>query len=530
MQNTSTSNDSRLNRWRPKGRQHTAPHFGGAPAVRLAGVSKRFGPTQALSDISIELAVGEVHALVGENGAGKSTCLSVMAGRISPDTGSVEISGVPLSPATPATSRRLGVAAIYQELTSFPDLTALENVFVGGMPGGTGLVEKGSMRKRFKELVDAYDLHIDPSAYARDLSVAQRQLLEILRGLNTDAKIMLFDEPTASLGTVEREALHRMIRDLRANGKAIAFVSHDLDEVLDLSDRITVFRDGRKVAQSVAGKWTKGDLIRQMLGQELKAPSHAVAARGGSAGAFRVEGLTVPGVIDDISFSVRRNEVLGVSGLVGSGRTSLLSALAGLFPHASGTITVDGKTGPVPRSPRAAQRTGMVLLPEDRRRLGLFMDLSAEENIVVATFPKHSRGGLISRRSVRRTARKHAEKTNFATARLRLPASSFSGGNQQKLLFAQALDRDPKVLLADEPTRGIDIGAKSQILNQVRELADSGIPTVLVSSDLEELGAAADRVLVLREGKAVGVFDCHASDFSWERILHLSFESEGFAA
>lgn len=507
----------------PKGATGTTAE---GPAVSLRGVAKRFGATRALEAIDLDLFAGEVHALVGENGAGKSTCLGVMAGRLPASEGQVEISGQPLHPASPLVARKLGVAAIYQELTTFPDMNALDNAFIGAMPSRLGLVNRVKARRALRDLLDRYDLAIDPTARAGDLSIAALQIVEILRGVYTGARVLLFDEPTASLGTVEREALHKIILDLKAQGTALAFVSHDLDEVLELSDRITVFRDGHIVAARPTVEWDKAELIKFMLGRSLVQAEMVGTPDPRQMSLpprLKVQDLAVPGLISGISFDLRPNEVLGVSGLVGSGRTTLLRALAGMYHRSSGELTVDGTRRPIPRKPAQGARRGVVLLPEDRRHEGLFMDLSARENIVIASLRTHSRFGWISRTRVRQVASALASSTDFQLGRLRHPARTLSGGNQQKLLFARALDRNPTVLLCDEPTRGIDIGTKTKILTQIRDLAENSIPSLLVSSDVEEICMVADRVLVLHEGQMVGVIDRASGDLNPKRILEMSF-------
>jgi ABC-type sugar transport system ATPase subunit len=498
-------------------------------AITLTDVTKRFGTTHALKGVSVTLRTGEVHALVGENGAGKSTCLSVIAGKIKSDEGTVEVFGEPLSPETPMGARAMGIAAIYQELTPFPALSAAENMFAGALLTRSGLIDRRAMESRFEEVTARYGITLDPKARVGALSVADQQLVEILRGLNTGARVLLFDEPTASLGQAERLALHRIVQDLRDNGTAVALVSHDLEEVLTLADRVTVFRDGQLVESRMAAEWTKPHLVAAMLGRELGELTELSAATDDDdtgAEALKVEELSIPGTLRDISFTVRQREILGIAGLVGSGRTSLLAALAGQRKSARGDIMLNGESFRVPRNRRESARRGIFLLPEDRRHLGLFLQLSAHENVVMSTMSKYTRFGLLSRRRIRDRAAELAERVEFPSGRLGQTAGTFSGGNQQKLLFARAFDCNPKVLLADEPTRGIDIGAKAQILGQVRNLASTGVPTLLVSSDLEELCAVCDRVIVVHGGQLVGSIDRRETPLTPRRILDLSFGIE----
>jgi ABC-type sugar transport system ATPase subunit len=509
------------------GRHSSAGQPAGSVVVKLEDVEKQFGPTRALRGISIELIAGEVHALVGENGAGKSTCLSVMAGRVAPDLGEVHINGTRLRTASPSAARKLGVAAVYQELTPFPALSAVENVFAGALTSNLGVLRKGPMLARYRELTQRYGVKVRPDVPVGSLSIADQQLVEILRGVNLGVRALLFDEPTASLGVSERKALHAMIRDLRDSGTAIGFVSHDLDEVLELSDRVTVFRDGAVVDSRLAADWTKSELMRSMLGKELV----ALVARGSEGKSpgpevLSVQNLRVGSLIQGINFSLGRGEVLGVAGLVGSGRTTLLSALSGRYREARGDVRLNGQVMKVPTRTYHASQAGFVLLPEDRRGEGLFLALTAAENIVAPRLGPYSRFGWLSWRRIREATSKLSDFVEFPADRLSQAARGFSGGNQQKLLIARALQREPAVLLADEPTRGIDVGAKAQILLKIRSLADEGVASILASSDPEELCAVCDRVLVLHEGHQMGVLHRNEGELIPAKILQLSFGAQ----
>jgi ABC-type sugar transport system ATPase subunit len=500
------------------------------PAVEAVGVGKRFGATVALHDVSVTVERGTIHALIGENGAGKSSFLGVVAGRLAPSDGTVEVFGAPLRFGEPRACREAGIVAIYQEGTIVPAMSAVDNVFLGRPTARAGLVDRAAMEARFREHAERLRVRIDPGVVAGRLSVADQQMLEIMRALESDARVILFDEPTASLAAPEREALLAVMRDLRAEGVTMMFVSHNLDEVKAIADRITVFRDGAVVASGAAAAWTKAGMVEAMLGH---AAGEAVA-RGGTVAPdapvlLDVDALTVPGILADVDLSVRAGEVIGIGGLVGSGRTTLLRALAGSAPGATATMTVDGETGPLPRSPREALRRGVALIPEDRKHQGLVLSMSAMENVTLGDLRGVRRHGLVSRRVMQRRAIEAGEPYGFRANRMGELARNLSGGNQQKLLLARWAHRPPRVLLCDEPTRGIDIGAKEEILTNLRRLADEGTGIVIVSSELEELEAICDRVVVLAGGRKVGELAREDGDLRASAILHLAFEVEAVA-
>ena len=484
-------------------------------SVTLQAVSKQFGGFAALQDVSLHFEPGAVHALVGQNGAGKSTCLGVLAGRISATEGTVSI-GDQVYPTVmrPSIARDLGVSAIYQELTVIPAMSALDNVMLRAAESRLGFLDRRAMRRRFVELSDQLGVAIGPDVRAGDLSVADQQILELMRALSVDCNVLLMDEPTAALAPAERQALFRVVHDLRDRGVTIFLVSHHLDEVLEHADTVTVFRDGRVVERRASSAWTKDQLVVSMLGSELDAlrlasghlagpaePGHTAAAQ--SRAGLRVAGLTTRNGITDVDMFVAPGEIVGLGGLVGSGRTSLIRALSGSAHVTSGQMWIDGLRVRVPRTPREAAALGVRQLPEDRKRSGVIPEMSAADNMLLGQHQRHSRLGFVdtagARRRVSRLAAQYSLPANMTTKR----AGRLSGGNQQKLLLARAGSQASRLLLADEPTRGIDIGAKAVILETLRSLADSGIGIVLASSDLEEVAAVADRVYVMREGSVV---------------------------
>jgi ABC-type sugar transport system ATPase subunit len=494
-----------------------------AQAIAAVGVDKRFGGTHALKGVSLSLQSGLIHALVGENGAGKSTFLGIVAGRVRPSAGAVEILGRKQGHGDPRQARHDGIAAIYQELTIVPALTARANVFLGQPYSRWGLLAEQRMKRRYAELCAQFGVSIPGDVAASQLSVADQQMLEIIRGVESQASVILFDEPTTSLAPPERDGLFRVMRDLRAGGTTMVLVSHNLEEVLDIADTVTVFKDGEVVASAPKTDWTKLSLVRAMIGHDLAAPAVRPAARPNGGPRFAATGVSLAGAVDDISLDVAAGEIVGIGGLVGSGRTSLLRCLAGLEPRSVGTLTIDGREVAWPRSVRAALAVGIALVPEDRKTQGLVLGRSAAENVAMTRFSRVARLGLVSDAAMRRAATPLACDYGFDPARLPSAVRNLSGGNQQKILLSKWQFRPPRLLLVDEPTRGIDIGAKEEILATLRRRADEGLAVILVSSELEEIVATCDRVIVLSEGRRVAELDGHVAPIQVDDILHSAF-------
>lgn len=514
-----------------------APVRGPEAAVRVTGVHRWFGGTHALKGVSLSVARGSIHSLVGENGAGKSTLLGVLAGRIAPSDGRVHFFGAPAPVGDPRACRRAGVTAIYQELTIVPAMSAAANLFLGSPLARAGWQSAGAMRARFRELATELGLSVDPSTPAGQLSIADQQLIEIMRGLQADARVLLFDEPTASLAAPERARLHALMRRLRSQGVTMIFVSHNLEEVLDVSDEITVFRDGAVTQSAPATQWTKRELVRSMIGSGHERLSKALVGEPDAAApaaddrpvrptALRVHRLTVPGVLDGIDLEVKQGEILGIAGLVGSGRTSLLRAIAGLTPTARGRIGVAGADAAVPRSVREARLRGIALVPEDRKGQGLVPALSAAHNITLADLGSVARTGWVTRRSMTARAAEAAVPFAFDPGRLAEPVRNLSGGNQQKALLSRWVHARPMILLADEPTRGIDIGAKAQIMTALKRYAAEGTTVLVVSSELEELIAHCDRIVVVARGRITAEYRPGAGPVTENDLLQAAFERE----
>jgi ribose transport system ATP-binding protein len=491
-------------------------------ALRAQGIHKTFPGVRALHDVDFDLRAGEVHGLVGQNGAGKSTLVKIITGAYAADAGLVEAFGQ-VRHADPRARRRAGIAAIYQEPTIVPEMSAAANVFLGRPQRRGPFVSRSDTRRAFRQLTRRLGLTIDPDARAASLSVAHQQMLEIMRALAADHRILIMDEPTASLGPAERERLYETVRRLREEEVATIYVSHNLDEVLALCDRVSVMRDGELVATEPVERWTKESLVTAMLGHvRLEPPPQRRTI--GEEEVLRVEGLSVPGILRDISFSLRRGEILGLAGLVGSGRTELLRALAGADADADGRLFVRGQERPWPRTVRSALALGIALVPEERKSQGLVLSLSAAANVALTDMQTVASGPVVRERRRLERAAAMMRPLAFDASRLREPAGSFSGGNQQKLVVGKWLHRRPAVLLMDEFTRGIDVGAKAEMLAVVTRLAAEGMSIVIVSSELEELIEGADRVLVLARGRLIG--ELGRADASVERILRLVFEVE----
>ncbi len=485
------------------------------------GVDKTFGATKALRGVSLSVRAGSIHALVGENGAGKSTLLGVFSGRVRPDAGSMLVNGQPLAGGSPRQLRTAGLAMIYQELTMVPMLSAEENVFLGMQPSHAGFLDVKRRREAFAALAADLDVKIPPTKPVRLLSLAQQQLVEIMRGIAAKSRVLLLDEPTAALAERERELLHRVIRDLNQRGITIVFVSHNLEEVLQLSSRITVMRDGAIVADGPTSDWTKDALITAMVGQAVEVPH----SQGASTNRRVLEAKDVrvrPGA-PALSLSVNEGEIVGLWGLVGSGRTTFLRSLSGLERRSMGQLWLDGRRAPWPRKPSNAQSRGICLLPESRRS-ALVPNMSTVDNFWIGR--KRAAVTLVRRKSERDAAISEVSKFGFDTHRINSPVGRLSGGNQQKALLAKWVGHMPRVLLVDEPTRGIDVGAKAEVLSALVRLANEGTSIVMTSSELEEVLLVADRILIFADGDMVGEIRRGSPDFQLEAIVQRGFRNE----
>jgi ABC-type sugar transport system ATPase subunit len=525
-----------------RAREDSSAPFEGI-AVRCERLSRTFGNTRALQGVDLEIRPGTIHALVGQNGAGKSTCLGIIAGRIVPTSGDVSIMGETFHYGNPRAAQHVGVAAVYQELTIIPHLSPHANVFIAEPMSRWGFLQQRAMRKRYLEICANFGIPAAPDVPAGQLTVAQQQLIEVVRAVVADARIMLLDEPTAALAIEERRALYGVLRSLRDKGTTIILVSHNLEEVLENSDTVTVFRDGRLIETKPANEWTKTRLIENMLGDSSSelldaevresrqsepsdSPTSAAVEVDSGELVFRANNVMLSGRLREVNLEVRAGEVLGVAGLMGSGRSSLLRAMAGAEPGTRGELEIDGVARSWPGTPRAARSLGIGLIAEDRKTEGVCLGMSCAENVVLPGFKTLSRFGYLSSRRMVERALPLLRAVGVDVAKVGDTARTLSGGNQQKLLFARMRFQQPRILLADEPTRGVDVGAKTDILNEVRRLAhEDGVAVVFVSSELEEVLAFSDRILVMAEGRIVHEFDNRAGTTTQDEILSFAFQT-----
>ena len=464
----------------------------------LVGVAKRFDATQALDDVSLDLRPGEVHGLVGENGAGKSTLVKILAGVHQPDSGAVLLDGEEITLHGPAQARALGIAVVHQEPRLFPDLTVAENVFIGHAPGGAlGTIDWGAMRRQAVAIFAGLGVRMDPGAIVRGLSMADQQLIEIAKALSIEARVLILDEPTASLSAHEVERLFTIVRQTRDRGVAVLFVSHRLDEVFELCDRATVLRDGKHVVTAATSDLSPADLVRHMVGRTVSLFPKVESPVGDVL--LEVDGLSRGDAFRDVSFSVRAGEILGFAGLVGAGRTEVARVLFGIDRADAGEIRLGGRAVSF-ASPSAALAAGIAYVPEDRHQDGLVLDFPIASNVTLPIlsrlFPR-----LVMRTSTERAiGARYVDQLHIRATSVDQLASALSGGNQQKVVLGKWLASEPRVLILDEPTRGIDIGAKVEVHRIISELAASGLAIILISSDLPEVLAMSDRILVLHEG------------------------------
>jgi rhamnose transport system ATP-binding protein len=495
----------------------TAAPDADTPLVSARGISKQFAGVEVLRDVDLDLKRGEIHALLGENGAGKSTFAKILAGVHRPSRGTLALNGVSVEITSPITAQKLGITLIHQEPISFPDLSVAENLVLGRTGGSPlGRVPWAEMTRDADRLMDLLGIKIDVTRPMRGLSIADQQMVEIARALASDSRLIIMDEPTAPLTPKEVETLFTIARRLRDEGRTIVFISHRLEEVRALCDRVTIFRDGNKVATDDIGNLTEGDIIRLMIGRPLREYMHKARATIGDV-ALKVENLTKPGLFADISFEVRKGEIVGLGGLVGAGRTDVARAIFGVAPAESGIITINGRAVVI-SEPAQAIDLGLAFVPEDRALAGIFRTLSVEENITAAIPRKIAPGGVINRALERSLATTSVKNLRIRLASLRQPIGELSGGNQQKTILARWLLTDPSILILDEPTRGIDIGVKAEFYDMIGELAASGRAILLISSELPELLALCDRVLVMSEGRLTA--NLSRAEATQESIMH----------
>jgi len=473
--------------------------------LRVDGVTKSFGGVRALRGVHFDLCPGEIHALVGENGAGKSTLMKVLAGNLRADAGTVVLDGQPRRFATPREAQAAGVSIVHQELSLVPNLTVAENVYTGREPTirWLGFVDRGRLHRQAGELLRGLGLDMRPQAVVGEISVAMQQMVEIAKALSLECKVLILDEPTSALTDREVTALFRVLRELKQRGVGVVYISHKLGEVFEIADRITVFRDGEHVGCVRTGDVSTDDVVRMMVGRPLSNLFPEKAGEVAGEPVLRVERLTRRPAFADVSFELRAGEIVALAGLVGAGRTEVARAIFGADRLDSGRIHLHGRPLRV-RSPEQAIANGIAYLPENRKEFGLFLEMAIRANIVASTLKQHSRLGFMIPELQNRTAARVSEQLRVRAESIASVVSSLSGGNQQKVLFGKWLATAVKVFLVDEPTRGIDVGAKSEVHALLRDLANTGVAVLMISSELPEVIGTADRVVVMHEGRIAG--------------------------
>lgn len=479
------------------------------PLWELCGISKAFPGVQALNDVSLTIMSGQVHALVGENGSGKSTLAKCLAGAHQPESGQMLLNGKPVVFNHPIEARAHGVATIYQEFSLVPTLTVAENIFLGRplYKAGSRLIDWDSMRRQTVETLGQLEIQIDPDAPVRNLSVAEQQLVEIAKAISLESSLLIMDEPTAALGMAETERLLELVRRLAAQGKAILYISHRLDEVFEVADVVTVLKDGRLVATRPVSQFKMNDVVRMMIGMDIE-QHYPKISNVQPVPCLEVENLSTEKGVNSVSFSINVGEVLGLGGMVGSGRTEIARALFGLDRRTGGTVRLYGRSVNF-SSPPEAVATGVGLVPENRKADGLFFNFEGPQNITISRLAELVTGLFLNLGRERRYGRDYVEKLNITPIALERSVQFLSGGNQQKIVIARWLFSQAKLLILDEPTQGVDIGAKFEVYKVINELTAQGISILLISSDYPELLAMSDRVAVVRDGRILHIADAH---------------------
>jgi inositol transport system ATP-binding protein len=475
-------------------------------------VRKTFPGVVALDDVSFRLKRGSVHALMGENGAGKSTLMKIIAGVYTPDAGEFRLRGVDIRLASPLDALENGIAMIHQELNLMPYMSVAENIWIRREPlNRFGFVDHAKLHAMTQKLFDDLRIDIDPEAQVRDLSIANRQMVEIAKAVSFNSDVLIMDEPTSALTDREVGHLFRIIRDLRAQGKGIVYITHKMNELFEIADEVSVFRDGKYIATKESADVTRDEIIRMMVGREITQlfPKQDVAI---GEVVMAVDNLGVKGIFDGVSFNLRKGEILGVAGLVGSGRSNVAEALFGVVPATSGSITIEGVRAIID-SPRQAMQQGMAFLTEDRKETGCFLILDVLENMQAAVLTrKYVSGGVVQQAQLSADCAAMSEALRVKTPDMNERIENLSGGNQQKVLIGRWLLTKPRILILDEPTRGIDVGAKAEIHRLISKLAGEGVAVIMISSEMPEILGMSDRILVMHEGKCTGILDRAEAD------------------
>jgi len=494
------------------------------PLLEVKGVSKAFPGVQALDNVDFEAYGGEVVALLGENGAGKSTLMKILSGVYQPDSGEIWLNGNIIHPQNPHQAQELGISIIYQEFNLTPNQSATTNIFLGreiknkGIWGRLGFVDYQQQEKIARELLDKVGSHINVNDIIRNLSVAEQQMVEIAKALAVDAKVVIMDEPTSALGKEETATLFRIIENLKSQGLAVIFITHRLEEVFEIADRIIVFRDGKRVGALKINEAMPDKIISMMVGRDLDR-SAVRQTHTSQEVIFEVKNLTRKGVLENVNFSLNKGEILGLAGLVGAGRTETARTIFGADPLDYGEIYVEGKLAEI-KSPVDALKYGIALVPENRQTQGLVLIHSVERNVMLPNLSNLANNGFIKVQKSKQVVNEFVSKLNIRTPSIQQRVMNLSGGNQQKVVLAKWLASNPKVLILDEPTRGIDVGAKAEVYAIMNELVKQGIGIIMISSEMPEILAMSDRILVMCEGKVMGILD--RTEATQEKIMTLA--------
>ncbi len=479
--------------------------------IEMRGIDKSFGGNEVLKNAGFLLEGGEIHALMGENGAGKSTLMKILTGVYTKDAGTVIVDGQEVCYKNPQEAEKAGIVFIHQELNVLFDLTVEENMFLGKeIHNRFGVCDKKAMRTQVKQILDKLGVNIAPGEVMSNLSVGQQQMIEIAKALMVDAKVIIMDEPTAALTQSETEVLFKVVKSLREKGVSIVYISHRMEEIFELCDRITILRDGSYIATKAIKDTDMNDVVKMMIGREIGERYPQRDCKIGDV-MLDVQNLACPGVFEKVSFQVRAGEVLGVSGLMGAGRTEIMQAIFGNMPHVTGKIIIDGAEIQN-KSPQKAMKNGIGFITEDRKVEGLMLEESIMKNISMANLGRISRHGVLDKKAEQNLVKRGIEELHIKCFGPQHECDNLSGGNQQKVVFAKWIYTEPKVLILDEPTRGVDIGAKKEIYNIINDLAAKGVAIIMVSSELPEVLGMSDRIMVVREGMVRGVLDKKEAD------------------
>ncbi len=487
--------------------------------VSLHGISKAFPGVQALDNVSFDVLPGETHVLMGENGAGKSTLMKILSGAYQPDSGTIEVDGRPVRISDPLVGQQLGIAMIYQELTVLDNLDVGRNVLLGQEPTRLGQVQWQRLYAEAAGVLADLHLEIDPRTPVASLPISQRQMVEIARAARRNPRIVVMDEPTSSLTRSEEETLFALIRRLKEKGVGIIYISHRMDEVFQLADRITVLRDGKHIDTRSASTYTREQLIEQMVGRKVEAIK-AGGARSPGAVILEARGLSRGKRARGVNLRLNAGEIVGLAGLVGAGRTEVAEMLFGVLRPEAGDILLDGQAV-IFRSPADAIRLGIAYVPEDRKGLGLVLAMDVQTNLILSLLDRVTSAGILRGSRITELVRDWTKRLNIRAARPKVNIEGLSGGNQQKVVIAKWLAREPRVLILNEPTRGIDVGAKTEVHHLIREIAGQGVAVLMISSELPELLALCDRLVVMAQGRVTGELPAH--DATEQRVLALAF-------